>query len=142
MDLNLGPISLRLYSGKDRGKNWTHLEAAWVSNRNGGKARRETAVAASFKSEHLLEMAGKDNPADTFTCPDTGTVFFGKIVQTPTGVYAISAADVYTKSLYTKAVKQGLTDAESATAKIAPAEPVTAAPSGNGKAPDLVAAAA
>lgn len=143
MDLNLGPISLRLYSGQDRGKNWTHLEAAWVTNRNGGKARRETAVAASFKSEHLLEMAGKDNPADTFTCPDTGTVYYGKIVQTPTGVYAISATDVYTKSLYTKAVKQGLTAAESATAKISPAaEPVTAAPSSNGKAPELAAAAA
>jgi hypothetical protein len=143
MDLNLGPISLRLYSGQDRGKNWTHLEAAWVTNRNGGKARRETAVAASFKSEHLIDVAGKDNPADTFTCPDTGAVYYGKIVQTPSGIYAVSATDVYTKALYQAAVKTGLTAAESATAKIAPtAEPVTAAPSGNGKAPDLAAAAA
>lgn len=143
MDLNLGPISLRLYSGQDRGKNWTHLEAAWVTNRHGGKARRETAVAASFKSEHLLEMTGKENPADTFTCPDTGTTFYGRIVQTPTGVYAISATDVYTKSLYTKAVKEGLTAAEVATAKIDPAaEPVAAAPSSNGKTPKVAAAAA
>ena len=138
MDLNLGPIALRLYSGKDRGANWTHLEAAWITNRNGGKARRETAVSAGFKSEHLIDMVGKDNPADTFTCPDSGTVYYGKIVQTPTGVYAVSAADVYTKAIYTKAVRDGLTAAESATSKQEP----TAAPTQNGKGaqPEPVAA--
>lgn len=142
MDLNLGPISLRLYSGTDRGTNWTHLEAAWVTNRHGGKARRETAVSAGFKSEHLLDMVGKENPADTFTCPDTGTVFYGKIVQTPTGVYAISAADVYTKQLYEKACKEGLKAAESATSQIAPAADPAAAHGTNGKAPELTPAAA
>jgi hypothetical protein len=111
MELNLGPISARLYSGK----NWTHAELAFVSNRNGGQARRETAVSAGFKSDHLIDMVGKDNPADTFECPETGTLYFGKIVQTPTGVYAISAKDVYTKSLYTKVVKEGLAAAETAT---------------------------
>lgn len=111
MELNLGPISARLYSGK----NWTHAELAFVSNRNGGKARRETAVSAGFKSDHLIDMVGKDNPADSFECPETGTLYFGKIVQTPTGVYAISAKDVYTKALYTKVVKQGLAAAETAT---------------------------
>lgn len=111
MELNLGPISARLYSGS----NWTHAELAWVTNRNGGMARRETAINAGFKSEHLLDTVGKDNPADSFECPETGTLYFGKIVQTPTGVYAISAKEVYTKSLYTKAVKHGLAAAESAT---------------------------
>lgn len=118
MELNLGPLSLRLYSGS----NWTHAEAAWVTNRHGGKARRETAINAGFKSEHLLDMVGKDNPADSFECPETGTLYFGRIVQTPTGVYAISAQDVYTKALYTKAVKDGLAAAEASTL-----QPATAA---------------
>jgi hypothetical protein len=111
MELNLGPISARLYSGN----NWTHAELAWVSNRNGGMARRETAINAGFKSEHLLDTVGKDLASDTFECPDTGTLYFGKIVQTPTGVYVISAKDVYTKAIYTKAVKHGLAAAETAT---------------------------
>ena len=114
MELNLGPISARLYSGS----NWTHAELAWVSNRNGGMARRETAINAGFKSDHLTEMAGKDNPADTFECPDTGILYFGKIVSSPTGVYAISAKEVYTKTLYTKAVKHGLAAAETATESV------------------------
>lgn len=114
---DFGPISLRCYSGTcDNGtRNWTHLEAAWVTNRNGGAARRETAVNAGFKSEHLIEIAGTENPADTFICPKTGQTFYGRIVQTPTGVYTLTAAEVYTKQLYTKAVKEGLRAAESAT---------------------------
>jgi hypothetical protein len=111
MEFNLGPISARLYSGT----NWTHAELAWVSNRNGGMARRETAINAGFKSEHLIDVVGKDLASDTFECPDTGTLYFGKIVQTPTGVYVISAKEVYTKAIYTKAVKHGLAAAETAT---------------------------
>ena len=111
MEINLGPISARLYSGS----NWTHAELAWISNRNGGMARRETAINAGFKSDHLTDMIGKENPADVFECPETGTAYFGKIIQGPTGVYTISAREVYTKALYTKAVKQGLAAAETAT---------------------------
>ena len=123
MELNLGPISARLYSGT----NWTHAELAWVSNRNGGMARRETAINAGFKSEHLIDAVGKDLASDTFECPDTGTLYFGKIVQTPTGVYVISAKDVYTKAIYTKAVKHGLAAAETATELVSSdtKEPVT-----------------
>jgi hypothetical protein len=117
MELNLGPISARLYSGS----NWTHAELAWVSNRNGGMARRETAINAGFKSDHITDMAGRDNPADTFEDPATGTLYFGKIVSSPTGVYAISAKEVYTKALYTKAVKHGLAAAETATEAVAAA---------------------
>jgi hypothetical protein len=124
MEINLGPISARFYSGN----NWTHAELAFVSNRNGGMARRETAVSTGFKSDHLIDVVGKDNPADSFECPETGTLYFGKIVQSPTGVYTISAKEVYTKALYSKAVKQGLAAAETATEAVAPvtAEPAKA----------------
>ena len=122
MELNLGPLSLRLYSGD----NWTHAEAAWVSNRFGGAARRETAINAGFKSDHLTEMIAKDNPADSFTCPDSGTQVFGKVVQTPTGTYVLTAKEVYTKGLYTQAVKQGLAAAEASTNGIALAQAIPA----------------
>jgi len=112
VEINLGPISARLYSGN----NWTHAELAFVSNRNGGMARRETAISAGFKSDHLIDMVGKDLPSDTFECPDTGTLYFGKIVQTPTGTYVISAKDVYTRAVYERACKEGLKLAEQTTA--------------------------
>jgi hypothetical protein len=111
---DLGPLSFRLYSGE----NWTHAEVAFVTNRNGGMARRETAAHVGFKSEHLLDAVGKQNMADSFEDPDTGTLHFGKIVQTPTGVYTISAKEVYTRALYERACKQGLNQAEQATAQI------------------------
>jgi len=114
MEFNLGPISARLYSGT----NWTHAELAWVSNRNGGMARRETAINAGFKSEHLIDVVGKDLASDTFECPDTGTLYFGRIVQTPTGTYVISAKEVYTRAVYEKVCKEGLQAAESATAEL------------------------
>lgn len=117
MELNVGPFALRINSDRN---NWTNAELAFVSNRNGGTARRESAIRAGFRSDHLIDMVGKDNPADEFICPTTGQKFFGKIVSTPSGVYAISAKDVYTKSLYTKACKEGLQAAESATAQILP----------------------
>lgn len=114
--LSLGPVDLRFFSGD----NWSHAELAWVSNRNGGMARRETAVKGSFKSDHLTELAGQENPADSFECPETGTLHFGKIVQTPTGTYVITAKEVYTKAIYLKAVKQGLSKATSATTALEP----------------------
>jgi len=120
MDLNIGPLALRFYSGD----NWSHAELALVTNRNGGQARRETALRAGFKSEHLIEAVGTDNPADTFEDPRTGTLYFGRIVQTPAGVYTLSAKEVYTRSLYEKACKEGLQQAELATAAL---EPVAAA---------------
>lgn len=112
--LSLGPIDLRFYAGD----NWSHAEFAFVTNRHGGMARRETAVKAGFKSDHVTDMIGKDNPADTFECPETGTLYFGKIVQAPGGVHVITAKEVYTKALYTKAVKHGLAQAETATTLI------------------------
>jgi hypothetical protein len=116
MDLNLGPFALRLYSGD----NWSHVELALVTNRNGGQARRETALRGGFKSEHLIEAIGTDNPADSFEDPRTGTLYFGRIVQTPSGTYTVSAKQVYTRCLYETACKQGLQQAEAATAALEP----------------------
>jgi hypothetical protein len=114
MNLELGPFALRVFSAD----NWTSLELAFASNKNGGMARRETALRSSFKSEHLLDTLGVDNPADTFECPATGTLYFGKIQQTPTGVHAISAREVYTRAIYERACKDGLKQATEATAKV------------------------
>lgn len=114
MDLNLGPFALRAYSGD----NWSHLELAFITNRKGGMARRETALRGGFKSEHLIELVGTDNPADVFEDPSTGTPYFGKVVQGPAGTYVISAKEVYTRALYEKACKQGLQQAEAATASL------------------------
>ena len=114
MDLNIGPLALRVYSGD----NWSHAELAFITNRHGGKARRETALRGGFKSEHLIDAVGTDNPADTFEDPGTGTLYFGRIVQTPAGVYTLSAKEVYTRALYEKACKQGLQQAEQATAAL------------------------
>jgi hypothetical protein len=110
MNLELGPIALRVFSAD----NWTSLELAFASNKNGGMARRETSIRGSFKSEHLLEMTATENTADSFTAPD-GKVYYGRIQQTPTGVYSISSKEVYTASLYRDAVKNGLRRAEVAT---------------------------
>lgn len=116
MEFNIGPVDFRLYSGD----NWTHGEIAWVSNRNGGMAYRETAIRAGFKSDHLTDVIAKDNPADVFECPESGTAYFGKILQTPTGTYVISAKEVYTKAIYERACKQGLANAQQATAELQP----------------------
>lgn len=113
MNIELGPFALRVFSAE----NWTSFELAVATNKNGGMARRETAVRGSFKSEHLLDACSQENPADSFTAPD-GTVYYGRIQQTPTGVYMISAKEVYTKTLYEKAVKQGLLQAQQATDKV------------------------
>lgn len=121
MELNLGPISIRSFSGN----NWSSLELAFVTNRHGGMARRETALRSEFKSEHLIDAVGRENPADSFECPDTGTIFFGKIVELGDGIHMITAKEVYTRALFERAVKKGLADAESAT-KAVKNKPATA----------------
>lgn len=120
MKIQLGPIDLRFRQGSDDEHAWTNLELAFVTNRNGGKARRETALRAGFKSEHLVDLVGKDLASDTFECPDTGTLYFGKIIQTPSGTYVISAKEVYTRAVYEKACKEGLKQAEAATSTLQP----------------------
>lgn len=114
MNIEFGPFAFRLFSGE----NWTSVELAMATNKNGGMARRETALRGSFKSDHLLEALSKDLPSDTFTCPETGTTYYGKIAQTPTGTYVISAKEVYTRAIYERACKEGLKQAEAATASL------------------------
>lgn len=111
MELNLGPISFRAFSEN----GWTSYQLGFTTNANGGAAMRETALKTSFKSDHLTELVGKDNQADTFEDPETGTLFFGKFCQTPTGTFYLSAKAVYTKALYQRITKTGLQAAEQAT---------------------------
>lgn len=108
------PIDIRFSSGD----NWTSAEAAWITNRNGGLARKETALRGSFKSDHLIYATGKPNPADKFTCPETGRVFHGKIVQNASGVHAVTSAQVYSDWLFQESVKNGVMAAEQATKTI------------------------
>lgn len=111
MELNFGPLSFRHYAGD----NWSHVEVAVVTNRNGGMARRETAVKAGFKSDHLTDAIGKNNPADKFVDPDTGSIYFGKIVGVPGGFATISANEVYTRALLERIYQDGLNTAEQTT---------------------------
>jgi hypothetical protein len=119
MELHIGPFTVSHFSGSD----WSWIDLAYVSNRKGGMAARTTNLRGSFRSQHLTESFGQDNPADTFTCPTTGTVYYGRIVQGSDGVHSISAKEVYSKALYTKAVKEGLTNASKAVGA-SPAKPV------------------
>jgi hypothetical protein len=111
MELNLGPISFRAFSEN----GWTSYQLGFTTNANGGAAMRETAIKTSFKSDHLTELLGKDNQADTFEDPETGTLFFGKFCQTPTGTFYLTAKAVYTKALYQRITQTGLQEAERAT---------------------------
>lgn len=122
MELNLGPVTFSHYSGKD----WSWIDLAWTSNKKGGMAARTTNLRGSFRSQHLTEALGRENPADTFTCPTTGTVYYGKIVQGSDGVHSISAKEVYSKALYESAVRDGLTNASRAVGA-SPAKPVDVA---------------
>jgi hypothetical protein len=132
-EFNLGPLTFRAYSGE----NWSHLELAIASNPKGGMARRETAVRLGFKSEHLIQMQGKDNPNDSLATPE-GNIVFGKVSVTPAGVFVLSAQEVYALGLYQQSVKNGLLAAESAAAAPAAESAVetvttTATAAGRGK---------
>jgi hypothetical protein len=70
------PIEIHAYSGNavPGGNNWSFFKASLVTGADAGLVRRETAVQAGFKSEHLLELVGEDDPTDTHTTPD-GTTY-------------------------------------------------------------------
>jgi hypothetical protein len=129
MELDLGPFSFRCFATRD---GHTRYQLAFVTNRTGGDAYRESTLEASVRSDHLLEAVGRQNPADTFTDPDTGVVYYGKFCQTPAGVHVLTAKQVYTKAIYDQAVKAGLVEAQAATGGTPvspgiPVEDVTAA---------------
>lgn len=73
--LSFGPFELRFYSGT----GWSTAEAAFVTARKGGAAQRETAIRTAFKSEHLTELCGEDNPHDTAVVD--GVTYTGKTVS-------------------------------------------------------------
>jgi hypothetical protein len=108
MKLSLGPIDLRFYSGQ----NWSNFEFAFVTARKGGMAQRETAVRSGFKSDHLLEVFGEDDPTDAFTAPD-GTTYYGKVSSGLDGdVHNIPAKSVYARKQRADALRQGAKNAE------------------------------
>jgi len=107
MDLNLGPAFLRFYSGS----NWTHLEVGLVSHRNGGLARRESALMLSAKSEHLLQIVSVENPADRFVAPD-GTITYGRICTQGHRTYSLSAEQVFSAALHRRTLQAARRRAE------------------------------
>lgn len=103
MDLNVGCCFLRFYSGN----NWTNLELGVVSRRNGGLARRETALRVGLKSTHALELFSIENPADRFIAPD-GSITYGRICVQGSRHYSLSAEEVYSGRLYDQALQAAL----------------------------------
>lgn len=100
MKISLGPIDIRFYSGQ----NWSNLEFAFVTARKGGMAQRETAVKTGFKSDHLLEVFGEDNPTDTLKVGDT--TYTGKVVAGIDGdKHVITAEQVAARVQRTEALK-------------------------------------
>lgn len=100
MEINLGPLSLRVHAHR----NWSNIELGFTSNRDGGMAVRETAIRVGFKSEHLIDALGTDNPNDTYLAPD-GTTILGKICVLPgKGVHVLDARQVYALQLHKETV--------------------------------------
>ncbi len=81
MEINLGPLSFRAYNDSSFGDAVIGYT---------GKHGLETAVRAGIRSQHLTLAQGKDNPDDSFICPNSGKTFFGK-----TGLSNVSAKEVY-----------------------------------------------
>ncbi len=81
MEINLGPISFRAYNDKSYGD---------VIVGYTGKHGLETAARVGVRSQHLTLAQGKDNPDDTFICPNSGKTYFGK-----TGLSPVTAKEVY-----------------------------------------------
>jgi len=115
--LSLGPLELRCYSGStrclgDNGEpsprlhNWSDVELAFVTSRTrAGFSNRETCVRMSFKSEHLIEAIGEDNPDDVVTI--NGTTYHGKVVAGADGlVHSLTAQQVSIRAEYLMALRE------------------------------------
>jgi len=107
MDLSIGNAFLRVYSGS----NWSHLELGFATNRNGGLARRESALALGFKSEHALEVFSVENPADRYVAPD-GSITHGRICVQGSRTYSLSAEQVFTAALHKRTLRAARQRAE------------------------------
>jgi hypothetical protein len=127
MQLTLGPIDIRFFSGK----GWSSAEVALVTARKGGQAQRETCVRGSFKSEHLTEVFGEEDPTDMFLAPD-GQSYYGRVTPGLDGdSHIITAQQVYARKQRADAIRAGLKNAEAVANSINSSngvkQPVTAA---------------
>lgn len=100
--LSFGPLEFRTRTTG----NWTEVDFAFVTDRTkSGWATRETAIRTGFKSEHLLELTGEEDPTDTVTID--GTTYCGRVAKGIDGqVHRLSAKHVATKAAYRKALKE------------------------------------
>jgi len=128
MQLSLGPIDIRFFSGS----NWSSFEIGLVTARKAGHAQRETTLRTSFKSDHLLEVFGEEDPTDQLTTPD-GEVFCGRVSAGIDGdAHTIPAEAVYAAHLRKQALKEAARQTRIANA--------AAVPSSNGHKGDPIAA--
>lgn len=128
MQLSLGPLELRFFSGQ----NWSTFEVGLITARKAGQAQRETTLRSSFKSEHLLGILGEEDPTDQLTTPN-GEVFYGRVSPGIDGdAHAIPAEAVYAAHLRKQALREAAKQARIANA--------AAVPSSNGHKGDPVAA--
>lgn len=110
---SLGPIEVRYFSGL----NWSNFELAWVTARKQGYAQRETSLRCSFKSEHLLDIAGAPNPDDTLTVD--GITYQGRCsVGVDGDLHTLTARHVAARAIRIQAMQQGLQKAQQAAVTI------------------------
>lgn len=102
------PIEFRVASGS----GWSSFEAALVNNADNDLARRETAVRAAFKSEHLTEIFGEEDTTDAFEAPN-GKTYYGR---TTTGLdgerHVITGRQVYARQAHADAIRAAKTSAQ------------------------------
>lgn len=121
MQISLGPIDIRFYSGK----GWSSGELAFVTARKAGQAQRETALRTSFKSEHLTEVFGDEDPTDSFQAPD-GQTYYGRVTSGFDGdAHVITAEQVYARKRRADDLRRAAVEANKAYA-------TTASVNGNG----------
>lgn len=103
--ISLGFVELR-YAANETGTNWTDATLAFVTDRNeAGLSTRETAIRCGFRSDHLLELIGEDDPSSTKVV--NGTTYYGRRASGPDGkVYTLTADQVAAKAEYNKAMKE------------------------------------
>jgi hypothetical protein len=112
MQLSLGPIDIRFFSGQ----NWSTFELGLVTARKAGQAQRETTLRTSFKSDHLLELVGEEDPTDQFQAPD-GEVFCGRVCAGIDGdAHTLSAEAIYAAHLRKQALREAAKAARAAAA--------------------------
>jgi hypothetical protein len=103
--LALGPFEFRTYSNVT-GRNWSDFELAFVTGRTkAGFAERETTLRAGFRSDHLLEAIGEDNPDDQVSV--NGTTYLGKTAAGFDGKdHVLTAQQISTRAEYLKALQE------------------------------------